>query len=298
MGTFSDKNLLSELIVKESMRHQLVTLPEDATLEQSIRQLVKFKVSGLLITDQENGPAGVLSKTDLMGAYYAGLPVESPVSDIMMTPPLFCREDESLEQVLQTMRDSRVYRLYVQDKTEMVTGVIAYPDIVGMLYSFCRDCEQSKWQRLKNSEEPSDYLRYKVSEIMTQSVATCYRQDNLTTIMEGLSTNQIGAVLIIDPDKKPVGVVSKTDLILAYRWGVTQDVRAEEIMSSPVRYIDQKECLETALQQLIFSQLHRLFVCSEESETMVGVLSLSDAARMRSGSCHACIMSRIKVEEE
>ncbi len=298
MGTFRDKNLLSELSVRESMRHQLVTLPVDATLEQSIRHLVKFKVSGLLITDHESGPVGVLSKADLMGAYYAGLPVEGPVSDIMMTPPLFCSEEESLEQILETMRDSRVYRLYVQDKTEMVSGIIAYPDIVGMLYSFCRECDQSKWQRLKNSEEPDDYLRFKVREIMTSSVSTCSIQDDLTTIMEGLSSNQIGAVLVIDSENKPVGVVSKTDLILAYRRGVRQDVRANEIMSSPVRSIDQKECLETALHQLIFSQLNRLFVSNEESATMVGVLSLSDAARMRSGSCHACIMSRIKVEEE
>lgn len=297
MGTIRDKNLLSELRVKESMRHQLVTLSQDASLEQSIRHLVKFKVSGLLITDNDSAPVGVLSKTDLMGAYYAGLPVEGPVSDIMVTPPLFCQEEESLEQVLQTMRDSRVYRLYVQDKTGTVKGVIAYPDIVGMLYSFCRDCEQSKWQRLKKSEDSSDYLRYKVSEIMTQSVTACCSHDSLTTIMEGLSTNQIGAVLIIDSDDKPVGVVSKTDLILAYRRGVIQDMQADAVMSRPVRFIDQRECLETALHQLIFLQLHRLFVSNEETGTMVGVLSLSDAARMRSGSCHACIMSRIKVEE-
>ena len=31
-------------------------------------------------------------------------------------------------------------------------------------------------------------------------------------------------------------------------------------------------------------------------QNIVGVLSLSDAARIRSGSCHACVSSRIRVE--
>lgn len=67
----------------------------------------------------------------------------------------------------------------------------------------------------------------------------CYEKYNLSTIMEGLSVNQIGAAHIFDLDNWPAGVVSKTDLILAYRRGVMSDVCGEEIMSSPAKYIDQ-----------------------------------------------------------
>ena len=48
---------------------------------------------------------------------------------------------------------------------------------------------------------------------------------------------------------------------------------------------------------MIFSEVHRLFVYREDPQNIVGVLSLSDAARLRSGSCHACVSSRIKIDE-
>jgi CBS domain-containing protein len=56
------------------------------------------------------------------------------------------------------------------------------------------------------------------------------------------------------------------------------------------------DLLETAIKTMIHSDIHRLFVKAKDSETIVGVLSLSDAARHRSGSCHACISSRIQLD--
>jgi hypothetical protein len=46
---------------------------------------------------------------------------------------------------------------------------------------------------------------------------------------------------------------------------------------------------------MIFFDLHRLFVWKDDPKNLVGVLSLSDAARFRSGTCRACLTSRIKV---
>jgi hypothetical protein len=41
--------------------------------------------------------------------------------------------------------------------------------------------------------------------------------------------------------------------------------------------------------------VHRLFVFKGSPRTLVGVLSLSDVARFRSGTCRACLASRIKI---
>jgi predicted transcriptional regulator len=66
-------------------------------------------------------------------------------------------------------------------------------------------------------------------------------------------------------------------------------------MQQPVVAVEQEETLEEALRQMIFADIHRLFVYRERPEEVVGVLSLSDAARFRSGTCRACLASRIKV---
>jgi CBS domain-containing protein len=55
--------------------------------------------------------------------------------------------------------------------------------------------------------------------------------------------------------------------------------------------------LAAALKTMIFSDLHRLFVYGGSPGNLVGVLSLSDVARFRSGTCRACLASRIRVED-
>jgi predicted transcriptional regulator len=298
MATIHTTNILSELVVKEAMRRQIVKLPPEASLAQCIRYLIKYKVNGLLVADAESTLTGVVSKTDLMGAYYAGLPIATPVQDIMTSPPLFCLEDESLERILQTMRQRSVYRLYVRNAMSDITGVIAYPDIVGVLYTYCRRCPQSRLNHKLRVQDCQEARRIQVKEVMTPSVTAFGIDETLLTVMEGLSANRIGAVLLHDQNGSPKGVVSKTDLIVAYLRGMPAEGAAVEIMKTPIQMVDQEEHLEMTLQKLIFSQLHRIFVYREEQDNIVGVLSLSDAARMRSGSCQACILSRIRLEND
>jgi hypothetical protein len=45
---------------------------------------------------------------------------------------------------------------------------------------------------------------------------------------------------------------------------------------------------------MILADIHRLFVHGDEPWDILGVLSLTDAARTRSGSCRACSATRLQ----
>jgi CBS domain-containing protein len=296
MSVIDRKNVLSGIRVAEAMRRQLVRLPCLASVEQAVRFTIKYKVNAILVHDEEEIPVGVVSKTDLMGAYYAGLPLETSVEAVMVAPPLFCRESDSLETALERMRESRVHRLYVLGETEQkAAGVLAYPDIVGMLYRFCHKCDRSLTRVQKGAGRLADHFR--VAEVMTPSAHAALEEDPLTAVVEGLSAHRFGAVLIRDGAGHPTGVVSKSDLMMAYRHGVSMDTVAKEIMSRPVHGCDQEADLASAIQRMIYSDIQRIFVFKGDSRNIVGTLSLSDAARVRSGSCRACMTSRIRLEE-
>jgi len=293
MGIIQKNTILSELTVWEAMRRQIISLPPEANLAAAINRLIKFKVNAVLVADEE-ACMGVVSKADIMGAYYAGLPIDLQVSDIMVSPPLFCRMTDTLETVLEQMRHHAVHRLYVRGGGDGAVGVIAYPDIVGILYQYCHECRYSRSRRTdKGGDDP--ILRFRVKEVMAASVYSHGADEPLFQLMEGLSEYRMGAVLITDDRGAPVGVVSKTDLVLAYKHGRDPGAPARAIMTSPVRSCGEAEYLETAIRKLIFSQIHRIFVFEDDPSRITGVLSLSDAARVRSGSCHACVSSRITV---
>jgi len=291
-----DKNTLSDVVVSQAMRRQIIRLNKETSIANSINALIKYKINALLAVDQAGMAIGVLSKTDIMGAYYAGLPIDSCLEDIMSQPPLFCDPEDALEKALQLMRSKGIYRLYViSPDNRNVVGALAYPDIVGLLYQYCYDCEYSHFRQKKRSN-PDAIKRTFVKEIMSREVKAVLQKDPLHHVIEELSVYRFGAILVKNSEQRPVGVISKTDLVLAYKHGIDLEDPADTIMSSPVHTCCADELLEDAIRKMIFSDLHRLFVHQSEPDDLVGVFSLSDAARNRSGSCHACISSRIKLE--
>jgi len=286
------REVLKGLVVQEAMRRQVISLPKTAPLEQAIRFIIKYKVNAILITAAPKEGLGVVSKTDLMGAYYAGLPLGTPCEAIMVGPPLFIGPQDTLDCALDAMRSQKVHRLYVRENGAPQTlGVLAYPDIVGLLYRYCNKCERSLRARGGAAKSLPDHLR--IREVMTAGVQAYQQDDSLQQVMEGLAAYRFGAMLIKTPAGRPAGVVSKTDLILAYKHGLPTDTLARCIMTAPVQACDGNAPVVDALKTMILTDVHRLFVYQDSSQNLVGVLALSDVARFRSGTCRACLASRI-----
>ena len=161
------KHTLSGLVVRQAMRRQIIQLAKETSIDHSINRLIKYKINAFLVTEQEGAPIGVVSKSDIMGAYYAEIPIESPLAHIMVGPPLFCQPEAALETALDTMRANNVYRLYViGPEQQRVIGALAYPDIVGMLYKYCHECEYSHL-RQKQKAGPDAIKRYTVCLLYT-----------------------------------------------------------------------------------------------------------------------------------
>ncbi|MBW2430971.1 MAG: CBS domain-containing protein [Deltaproteobacteria bacterium] len=293
MPLIEKRSVLSGISVKEAMRRQVIRLPQSAPIDFCINRMIKYKINSVLIINEKQRPTGVVSKTDLMGAYYAGFPIETPVENIMVGPPLFCYPDDELELSLDIMQQNGIHRLYVQgaDASDVV-GVMAYPDIVGLLYRYCRACDRGLL-KARRRQEDDQFRRLKVKDVMTATVTAYLEEDELAQVIEGLTAHRFGAVLINNELGQAVGVVSKSDLIVAYKHGVAVDARADRVMSKPVVSYDAQADLADAIQQMLLRDVQRLFVHADDPGRMVGILSLSDAVRFRSGSCRACTASRI-----
>ena len=293
MPVVTKRGMLSGITVEKVMRRQLLRLPTSATIDLGIHRMIKYKVSSLLITDEDQQPAGIVSKTDIVSAFYAGFPVDTALEQIMVGPLLRCFPDDGLEDALDSMQHHRVHRLYVSGaQTEEIIGLLAYPDIVGLLYRYCRSCHHGR-RAPARKRDGVKAQPLKVAEVMTPDVTASRASDSLTKVIESLTAHHFGAVLIRNRKEAPVGVVSKTDLILAYRHGLDVGARAESVMNSPVQSCSIDDDLTAAIQQMLLLDVQRIFVHSQTADHIVGVLSLSDATRFRAGSCRACVSSRL-----
>lgn len=298
MPIIDKKSVLSGLKVRDAMRRIATHLHKQASVNEAAKLLIKFRINSLLIVDANDEVIGVVSKTNIMGAYYAGIPIETPLEAIMMPSPVLCSPEDTLESALDLMRTHKVHRVFVTgDDPKQASGVLAYYDICGLLYRYCHKCERNVARPRASVSDSSMADALRVHEVMTPSVFFNREDESIMTIMEGLEANNVGAVLILSRERRPVGVVSKTDLLMAYKRGISPEDPAKSIMNSPVRSCDYDDPLVLVIREMVFADVQRLFIHRETSANIVGVLSLSDAARIRSGSCRACLSSRIEVTD-
>ena len=293
MAANTHQNMLSVFQVRMAMRKNPVRLDAKKSLDQAISCMVKFKVNALLIHDSGNGQdLGLITKTDLMAMYYADLPLETVLGDVLVAPILTCLQDDTLETALSHLLGQGVKRIYVcESQEEGIVGVLSYADIVGLVYRFCRQCEKSLASRTKKSGLEAAVL---VRDVMHQEVVSCKPGQSIAQALEILSEKPFSALLVQENGDSMPGVLSKTDLILAYRHRLSINTPLTEIAKFPALSCAREEALVQALQRMILADVHRLFVHGPESWDVQGVLSLTDAARTRSGSCRACSAARLQ----
>ncbi len=292
MPVLKKRSVVKGITVKEAMQRQVIQLPATTPIRQCIRHIIKFKTNAVMVTGPDGKPQGVVSKTDIMGAMYAGLLVDTRISDIMVGPPYFCYAEDNLETAIDQMQTLGIHQLYVQSMANNdIEGHLTYSDIVGLLYRYCRRCVKSG--RYTKMFADRDIPRLIVSDVMTDNATSCDAARPITEVIEILSERELGALLVTNKDDSSLGIVSKTDLLLAYVRGARLDEPAQTIMNSPVICCNAGIRLSDAIQQMLLYDVQRIFVTNESNGPVIGVLSLSDATRFRSGTCRACSAGRI-----
>ena len=83
MPRVKKRHVLSGIKVKEAMRRQVIKLSQSAPIDYCINRMIKYKINSVLLTDGKQHPVGIVSKTDIMSAFYAGFSTHLPVEDIM-----------------------------------------------------------------------------------------------------------------------------------------------------------------------------------------------------------------------
>lgn len=125
----------------------------------------------------------------------------------------------------------------------------------------------------------------RVTDLMTRKVVTIARDAIVAEAVGLLADQHISAVAVVDEHERLVGVLSTTDILRAEseakdaesRTVLFDDTRVEELMSPRPLTIAPEADAREAARQLLYGDVHRLFV--EAQGDLVGVISDSDLIR-------------------
>lgn len=125
----------------------------------------------------------------------------------------------------------------------------------------------------------------KVAELMRTNLTTVGPDAIMSEAVVTLADGHISALPVVDAKNHLIGVLSTTDVLQAEAECTTTEERerlfnettvAELMTSKPVVIAPDSDVREAA-QQMLYLDIHRLFV--EEGGELVGILSQSDVVR-------------------
>ncbi|WP_251441312.1 CBS domain-containing protein [Veillonella intestinalis] len=147
------------MLIAEAMNKYPVTVTKDTTINEAAKLLVKYKVAGLIVVDENNKLEGIITEGDLLykkvrphaphyvnvlGAsiYYSGIGeynaqfkklLAVQVEELMTKEVITCGPKEEVEPVVATMLEKHLKTMPVVDEHGVVIGVFSRRDVVELI---------------------------------------------------------------------------------------------------------------------------------------------------------------------
>ncbi len=115
--------------VKDIMTTHVVAVRLDDTVDRAISLMVRHRISGLPVVDDDGRPVGILSEFDLLELICEG-GADSDLVSGYVSPELYgVAEDDSWVDIADLFREKRVRRLPVLRDGRLV-GIVARHDLM------------------------------------------------------------------------------------------------------------------------------------------------------------------------
>jgi CBS domain-containing protein len=125
----------------------------------------------------------------------------------------------------------------------------------------------------------------KVAELMQRQVMTVGADSTVSEAIVSLADAHISGMPVVDGTGKVIGIISTTDVLGAEaeagdpkaRQALLEDTPVREIMTPRPYTIGPDEDVREAACQMLYGDVHRLFVA--EGEKVVGIITTTDIVR-------------------
>jgi len=115
-----------------------------------------------------------------------------------------------------------------------------------------------------------------VKDVMSSPVITAHEAEATNNIAITMSKENLGAVIITNEEKKPIGIITERDLVVRVlaKNNKPDQVKAKEIMTTPLITIDPDAAINDAARKMSRLNIRRLGVIYKGN--MIGIVSDKD----------------------
>lgn len=193
--------------ITEIMESDVVTVKDDASLEDAVKTMIDHSVGGVPVIDNDGIIHGIITERDivhLMGETMHGKKVEDIMSRRVTTAP----PNTSIETAAKTMLSSGFRRLPVV-ANKFVCGIITATDIMRYLGN------GEAFKKLVTGNV-SEAFSAPISSIMKSDIITVEPDKDLSDTARIMTQNKIGSLPVIK-GQELVGIITERDFLMSLK---------------------------------------------------------------------------------
>ncbi|MEO2117641.1 MAG: CBS domain-containing protein [Methanocaldococcus sp.] len=191
--------------VREIMEENVITLKENADIDEAIETFLTKNVGGAPIVNDDNQLISLITERDVIRALLDKIDDNEVIDDYITKKVIVATPGERLKDVARTMVRNGFRRLPVVSEGRLV-GIITSTDFIKLLGS---DWAFNHMQ----TGNVREITNVRMEEIMKRDVLTAKEGDKLKRIAEIMITNDIGALPVVDDNLKIVGIITEKDVL-------------------------------------------------------------------------------------
>jgi CBS domain-containing protein/osmotically-inducible protein OsmY len=199
-------------IVREAMSAPAVVATPDEDLAEAAARMVASRV-GCLPVVQHGRLVGMLTSTDLLGHHVRRrlTPTLAPdlrAADLMTANLLTASSSAPLVDAAEMMAWKGVRHLPIVDGDGRLVGMLSERDLRTALGVPAEALERKEGAHGRDRT---------VQEVMTRSVESVRPEQPLPQVIASMISRNVGALPVVDAERRPVGIISYLDVLSALR---------------------------------------------------------------------------------
>ncbi|XRO77611.1 CBS domain-containing protein [Methanocaldococcus sp. 10A] len=191
--------------VRAIMEENVVTLKENADIDEAIETFLTKNVGGAPIVNDDNQLISLITERDVIRALLDKIDENEVIDDYITRKVIIATPGERLKDVARTMVRNGFRRLPVVSEERLV-GIITSTDFIKLLGS---DWAFNHMQ----TGNVREITNVRMEEIMKRDVITAKEGDKLKEVAEIMVNNDIGALPVVDDDLKVRGIITEKDVL-------------------------------------------------------------------------------------
>lgn len=220
---------LPDLTVAQVMTKRVETVRPETPLSQVIEILIDKDYTALPVIDAQRRVVGMIGEADLIAARDLDLTLSVPraaggtvvdqiiarlqesrrtVRDVMKSPAVTIRDDESLAEAAHTMVDRGFKRLPVIDSEARLVGICSRVDLLKTMASVHLPQEAGDRRGPASQAAP-----HRIRDVMSEQAPTASPETALDEVIDLIVGSPANRVVVVDGERRPLGIVTDSDLM-------------------------------------------------------------------------------------